>query len=309
VRAALSILAILLAGCVEPPGLSPALAPSLPPQLFLSSLMTLDARPDGEAAAVRAAPFFQAWQAGTDYPTWVADPPASDMRVTSLDVTLFVRATGPVAQSGRFPDIMVYAGNGPSWIGFGSRSDYDAFVPGRTYEIAVPVALPAGGLWISPDAPLGIKVVPVMMQQDQADIEILVGGPEASRVDATAQPLAVARGAQTRGSGEGEVTGTIYAGAAAPATTSARVPIRIPANATYVLAWMNTTSNQGVPDLDLGIEAPNGTALATSGTPTPREALRLSAANLVGEGDYRLVVTTAGSPHATWRVEWTIGTS
>lgn len=303
VRAALVGTVILLVGCVTPNAVPTFHLQALPPaQVWLTSAFTLNADPPLEEETVAAAPFFQAWQAGGDYPTWVADATTGDVLVDALQVTLVVRATGPVVQSARFPDIMVYAGSGPAWMGYGERRDTDAFVPGQTYRVDVTVALPPGGLWISPDAPLGLKIVPVMLQQDQSELEIVVG-PHASIATLHALPAPPPRGAPVHAEAEGEVTGTMYAGAAAPATTSQRFPVELPANAT-LLAWMNTTVNQGVPDLDLALEGPSGKVIAGSGTPTPREALRLRPENLEGAGTYQLVVTTAGSPHATFHLDW-----
>lgn len=302
-------LALALAGCVAPFAAEEQPAPA-PTQrtAFLHSAMKLADAAEENASAVRAGSFFRAWAAGADYPTWLADPPAEDALVTALNVTLFVRATGPVVESARFPDVMVYAGSGDAWMGYGERRDVSAFVPGTTYELAVEVALPAGGLWLPAGESLGLKVVPVMMQEDdQADVEILLGGDAASGATWTQAPLDVPRGRETRGEATGEVVGTVYAGAAAPPTTSHRTPLAIPPDATYVVAWMNTTENVGIPDIDLSLEGPGGATLATSGTPTPREALRIARQNLEGPGDHALVVTTAGSPRATFTLEWVVG--
>lgn len=307
-------LALALVGCVEAPTAEelPGLVPPLPDALFLTSLMTLDTTADNETMAVRATPFFQSWQAGDDYPTWLADPPRGDFLVTSVNTTLYVRASGPVAPTGRFPDLLVYAGAGDAWMGYGSRGGSapnvpgsNPYVPGTTYKIEIEVALPEGGLWVSPEAPLGLKVVPVVVQQDGSHLEILVGGDEASAIQIASTRIDVSRSGETRGNADGEVTGTMYAGPAAPDTTSQRIPLSIPPGASYLLAWMNTTESQGVPDLDLSLAAPDGTILASSGTPTPREVLRVAP---LTAGDHELVVTTAGSPQARFRVEWTLGT-
>lgn len=315
VAPALAAALVTLAGCAAPETGAPGGdegAFALPSSLtgHLHSTMTLTPEPEGSLSVVRTGSFFEAWAAGDDYPTWFADPLGEHALVTSLAVKLFVQTTGPVVESGRFPDIMVYAGAGDAWMGYGERRDLSAFVPGEVYELDVEIGLPPGGLWLGPDVGLGLKVVPVMLQQDDdADVEILLGGSEsASRATWALAPHAMPSDVEeTADSAEGEVVGTIYAGAAAPPTTSARIPLPLAADTAYVLAWMNTTDNVGVPDIDLSIEAPNGTVLVGSGTPTPREALRLAAANLAGAGDYALVVTTAGSPRATFSLEWVVG--
>ncbi|HVM44568.1 MAG TPA: hypothetical protein VM582_01435, partial [Candidatus Thermoplasmatota archaeon] len=112
---------------------------------------------------------------------------------------------------------------------------------------------------------------------------------------------------QVRGSDTGEVVGTIYAGPAAPPTTSTRFAVSVPPGAAYLAAWMNTTQSVGVPDIDLSVVSPDGDTIVTSGTPTPREAIRIAGPNLKAPGDYSLVVTTAGSPRASFRVEWIVG--
>lgn len=276
---------------------------------YFHSAMTLAPEPETNESAVRTGAFFQAWAAGDDYPTWAADPLGADALVTEAIVTLFVSVTGPVVESARFPDIMVYAGSGDAWMGYGERRDLNALQPDQIYEIEVEIDLPQGGIWVPAGEPFGLKVVPVMLQQDErADVMILLGGKRPSAVRWSVAPLELPPSTPTRGSAFGEVIGTIYAGPAAPPTTSASTPLEIPDGAAYVVAWMNTTDNVGVPDIDLSILAPGGETIATSGTPTPREAIRIAGPNLQGGGDYALVVTTAGSPRATYRLEWIVGT-
>ena len=275
---------------------------------YFHSAMTLAARPEENASAVRTGAFFQRWAAGDDYPTFVADPLGSDALVTAATVTLFLEATGPVVESGRFPDIMVYGGSGDAWMGFGDRRDVTALRPGQVVELEVELEFPAGGLWVPAAEGFGLKVVPVMMQQDEnADIRILLGGERASQVRWTVQALRLPSSTPVVGSGQGEVVGTIYAGPAAPRTTSARVALDVPEGSAYVVAWMNTSESVGIPDLDLAIVGPDGETIATSGTPTPREAVRIAGPNLRGGGEYSLVVTTAGAPRASFRVEWVVG--
>ncbi|HUR70121.1 MAG TPA: hypothetical protein VM370_12825, partial [Candidatus Thermoplasmatota archaeon] len=225
------------------------------------------------------------------------------------NVTLYIQVTGPVVENPRFPDIMVYGGSGDAWMGFGSRTDYHAFTPGQVYEMEVELAMPTGGLWLAPDVGFGLKVVPVMLQQaNDADVEILLGGENdtASRVAWSYVPLDVPPATPTRGEATGEVVGTIYA-PVPPPTTSHRTPLPLPEGTRYVLAWMNTTENVGVPDIDLSIALPNGTVIAGSGTPTPREAIRIAGPYLAGAGEYGLIVTTAGSPRAQFKLEWIVG--
>lgn len=303
------LLAVTVAGC-----LAPASTTATPPAWaadhvsYLHSAMTLAPAPEKNESVVRTGAFFQAWAAGDDYPTWVADPLPEHARATAATVTLFLRASGPVVESGRFPDIMVYGGSGDAWMGFGSRGDLHAIAPGEVVEVEVELTMPEGGLWLAPDVGFGLKIVPVMLQQnDTADVEILVGGDSGSRVRWTAEPMAVAEAQGEPGEAEGEVVGTIYAGPAAPPTTSARIPLSVPPDAVWLVVWMNTTASAGVPDVDLGIEGPDGALLATAGTPTPREAIRLAGTSLPGPGEYQLVVTTAGAPRAQFKLEWQLG--
>jgi len=203
---------------------------------------------------------------------------------------------------------MVYGGAGDAWTAFGSRSDLNAIAPGETLEVEVELTMPEGGLWLAPDVGFGLKVVPVMLQQDEhADVQIVVGGDRGSRVRWSVEPMPVADARAERGDATGEVTGTIYAGPAAPPTTSARTPLAVPPDAAWLIVWMNTTSHIGVPDVDLGVEGPDGALLATAGTPTPREAIRLGGTSLPGPGAYQLVVTTAGAPRAQFTLEWQLG--
>lgn len=302
------VLALAAAGCLAPGAEREEAVAARELVSFFHSAMLLADAPEENGSVVRTGGFYESWAAGVDYPTWVADPLDGHARVTEATVTLYLRATGPVVESVRFPDVMVYGGAGDAWMGFGSRTDLNAIVPGEVLELEVEVVMPEGGLWLAPDTGFGLKIVPVMLQQDErADVEILVGGETPSQVRWSIEPLDVADPASIeRGADTAEVVGTIYAGPAAPPTTSARVPLVVPEDAVWIVAWMNTTDHVGIPDIDLGIEAPDGTAIATSGTPTPREAIRVAADNLHGGGEYALVVTTAGSPRAEVTVEWLV---
>lgn len=258
------------------------------------------------SAAVATGGFFRAWAEGDDYPTWRAEPAPRDLLVTGVSVHLVVRATGPVVETARFPDIMVYAGGGESWLGYGSAQTEGVLVPGRTYEFPVDVQGPEGGLWVPRGEQFGVKVVPVMLQEDGADVEVLVG-PQGSTVSWHQAPL----GAEPRPAVSERVAGTVagsaYAGEAAPETTSARYPVSLPGDATAFLAWMNVTANEGVPDVDLSLEREDGTVVAFSGTPTPREHLKLAGGAIQAPGDHVIVVTSYGSARASFTLEWAIG--
>lgn len=305
----LAVLAmVVMAGCLSPvaPGGETTAPWASERDVYLRSTMTLADAPEDEARSVAMRPFFQAWAAGDDYPTWLLDPTGRDALVTSLHVTLFLRVTGPVLTSARFPDVMVYAGSDDAWMGYGELRAMSAFTPGEVYEIGFEIALPRGGLWLAPDGRLGLKVVPVMTQQEQANVEVLLGPETPSGARLRIEPLEVARGSEVSGDGGGQVVGTMYAQQAAPPTTRHATPIDLPPGASYLVAWMNTTESVGVPDLDLSLVDADGKDVAGSGTPTPREAIRVPAAALAGE-DASLVVTTAGAPRATFRLEWRIG--
>lgn len=303
------VLLFLVGGCLSRGGDEPSGSVLGSRTSFFHSAMTLADVAEANESVVRTGAFFQAWAAGEDYPTWVADALDRDALVTAATATIYVQVTGPVVESVRFPDIMVYAGSGDAWMGYGDRRDLSAFQPGQIYEVEVEIAFPEGGMWIPAAEGFGIKVVPVMLQQDErADVQILLGGERGSRVAWTVAPLDVPASTPVRGSDAGEVIGTVYAGPAAPPTTSASFPFEVPDGAAYVVAWMNTTENVGVPDIDLSIAAPGGDVIATSGTPTPREAVRIAGPNLPSGGDYSLIVTTAGSPRASFKLEWIVGT-
>jgi hypothetical protein len=306
------VLMMLLAGCITP--FSAPLSASETPETrtsYFHSAMTLAASPEDNMSVVRTGGFYESWAAGDDYPTWVADPMGHDVRITTATVTLYLQVSGPVVESERFPDIMVYGGSGEAWMGFGSRTDLLAFQPDQVYKVEVELTMPVGGLWLPPAEGFGLKIVPVMLQQDdRADIEILLGGNDtASQVAWTFEELELPEATPERGETTGDVTGTIYVGPAAPPTTSQRTPLPLGDDTAWVVAWMNTTENVGIPDIDLSIVSPNGTTLATSGTPTPQEAIRVSQENLAGAGEYGLVVTTAGSPRASFKIEWFVGRS
>lgn len=305
-------LALAAAGCLgssDPPagGATPDAGSPVDHTGFFTSDMGLAPTAEADAAAVRSGSFFQAWAQGTDYPTWESDALGADQIVHNLSITLFVRSTGPVVESVRFPDIMVYAGAGGAWMGFNSTKFASVLVPGQVYEITMALAVPEGGLVIPRGERLGFKVVPVMHQNDAADVEILVGGEQATVVTFTATPTTLPAPALSAGSDAGEATGSAYAGDAAPPTVSHVTSVPTTAVPQAFLVWMNVTDHAGIPDIDLALLAPDGTQLAFGGTPTPREFIRLSAPNLRDAGEYSIVVTSYGSARATFSIEWLVG--
>lgn len=306
-RAALLALAVLLAGCAAPPPAGPdgdaprARAAFFTPDMALAE----DAPPD--VAGVRAGSFFRAWAAGTDYPTWRAAPAARDVTVGNVTVDLVLRVTGPVASTFRFPDVMVYAGAGEAWMTINTTPAAPVLLPGQEYAFTLSIPVPQGGLWVPAGEAFGLKVVPVMHQNEQADVEVLVG-PDKSRAAWTEAPVAPpAVAAWTTGADAGEAVGSEYAGPAAPPTARHRTTVEVNGTAPVLLAWMNTTQNQGVPDLDLELVSPDGESLVFAGTPTPREFIRLAPFNLPGPGAYTLVTHNYGSARASFTVEWAVG--
>ena len=300
---------VLLAGCLGAPG-------PVPPGVdggegasrvaWLTSGMGFAARPEESRAAVRAGSFYADWAQGTDYPTWEGEPMAAPTRVLDLSVELLVDVSGPVVQSPRFPDIMVYGGAGGAWMGFNSTNELTALVPGQLYRWKADLVLPEGGLWLPAGERLGVKVVPVMLQSDAADVLVLVGQEDGSRVSWTEArgvevPTAKGEGAQ------GEVVGSAYAGQAAPPTTSHVTKVSLEGAPRAFLVWMNVTGSQGVPDIDLAVRGPDGADVTSSGTPTPKEFIRLGPDNLRGPGEYEVVVTSYGSARATFTLEWATG--
>lgn len=311
-RRSLALVALLLAGCVDPaaddapPGTDAMLPPVDEGLRFLTADMALsrDAPADG---AVRAGSFFRAWAEGADYVTWESAPFDADRAVTELSVHLALRATGPVATSGRFPDVMVYGGSGGSWIAFASQQSVaPVLVPGTVYAVDLALAVPEGGLVVPRGEKLGLKVVPVMHQNEAADIEVLVG-PEGSTATWTAAAVALPALDLAGESYDGEVAGSAYAGDAAPPSTRHRAVATVPATKSALLVWMNTTGNEGIPDIDLSIVGPDGVEVASSGTPTPREFVRLMAPNLREAGEYTIVVASYGSARASFHVDWLAG--
>lgn len=311
-RAPALLVALLLAGCADAPGEPPA-GPSPPaapaPRLaHLTSTMGLAPAPEDAEGAVRTGGFFRAWAEGASYVAWRTPAFSEGAVVDNLSVRLALRVTGPVVESARFPDVMVYGGSGESWLSFGSRRDLDSvLVPGRVYEIDVALAPPVGGLAVPAGETLGLMVVPVMHQNEAADVEVLVGGAAGSHANWTEAPLAAPVGAAAPGRADGEVVGSAYAGEQAPPSTRHRTAVDVPAGATGLLVWMNVTQHQGVPDVDLEVVSPDGEAVASSGTPTPREFARLLSPNLAGRaGEWTIVVTSYGSARATFALEWQV---
>ena len=275
---------------------------------FFTSEMALAPEAPPETSGVGAGSFFLAWSEGRDYPTWEDAPVATDVRVENITSTLFLRSTGPVVETVRFPDVMIYAGAGGAFMGFASAKFASVLVPGEVYEVPLALTTPAGGLFIPAGERLSFKVVPVMHQNDAADVEILVGGDAASTVAWLETPATSPEDLTlTHGDAAGEATGSAYAGDAAPESVRHLTVVPTTSAPRAFLVWMNTTDHTGVPDIDLSLEGPDGAEIAFSGTPTPREFLRLGAANLHEAGDYTIVVTSYGSARATFTVEWLVG--
>lgn len=304
----LSALAVALAGCAAQ-GPDPAGTPVLPVAraAFFTADMGLAEDAPADVAAVPAGSFFQAWAAGDDYPTWRAAPAPRDVTVDNASVEVVLRVTGPVARTFRFPDVMVYAGSGDAWMTINTTATPPVLLPGEEYRYTLPLPSPAGGLWVPAGESFGLKVVPVMHQNEQADVEVLVG-PDKSRASWRETPVdAPVVQAWASGSDAGEVVGSEYAGAAAPPTARHRTVVEANGTAPVLLAWLNTTQNQGVPDLDLELISPSGASLVFAGTPTPRESIRLAPFNLEGPGAYTLVTHNYGSARAAFTVEWRVG--
>lgn len=304
-RVPLLLAALLLAGCAGAVDRDDA-AEDAPREVaaFFTPDMTLAAAAPTDVAAVPAGSFFQAWAGGKDYPTWRAPPAERDVAVGNVSVEVVLRVTGPVARTFRFPDVMVYAGSGDAWMTINTTATPPVLLPGQEYRYLLAIPSPKGGAWVPAGEAFGLKVVPVMHQNEQADVEILVG-PEKSYASWTETPVAppIVRD-WTEGKDAGSITGSEYAGPAAPPTARHRTALEVNVEQPTLLAWMNTTSNDGVPDLDFELISPSGQSLVFAGTPTPREMLRLAPFNLEGPGTYTLVTHNYGSAQASFTVEW-----
>ena len=309
-RLGAAVVALVLSGCVVQLQAAPAPAVPVERQAFLTSDMTLSSAPEATQHAVREGSFFATWAAGADHPTWLAAPQPSSVLVENVTVHVFLRATGPVARTFRFPDVLPYAGSGGAWMAVGNATTPTVLVPGTTYEFNMTLAGPAGGMWIPTGERLGAKIAVVMHQNDITDVELLLGGATPSGLYWTEKAGADAPTTFERGRAEGDVLGSAYAGSAAPDSVRFAAPVHANATPRALLAWMNATDHQGIPDVDLELRGPNGTVLAFSGTPTPREMIRLGAEDLAaaGAGDYSVAAISYGSARAHVTLEWAIAT-
>ena len=309
-RHAAPILAILLAGCLVPQLAAPPPSLDGPREGWLSLQGNLTQAPGDALATIRMGSFFESWAQGKDYPTFRAPALDRNVIVEGATATLRIDATGPVARTIRFPDVLVYAGSGEAWMGVGNATTPPVLAPGQEYRFEVPLAMPPGGLFVPAGERFGVKVVVVMHQNDAADVELRVGTPAGSRVEWTQRETqALPPLAWMTGRDEAQVAGSAYAGNASTGSERHQTPIRATAAPVLLLAWMNTTAHEGVPDLDLRVISPDGEQLAFSGTPTPREMLRLGPMNLRGPGEYRVEVVSYGSARATASVEWALATA
>lgn len=309
-RATLLVTMLALAGCIQAdgePGGEMA-QPSTERQGYFTRDMTLTAAAEPDEAAVRAGSFFQKWAAGTDYPTWRAPPEGSDIAIENVTVDLTIRVTGPVAQTFRFPNVMVYSGSDDAWMSINTTPTPPILLPGQTYRYTLPIPQPTGGTWIPAGGAFGLKVVPVMHQNDAADVQVIVGGEQGSTVTWTQRavpPLPTLT--LSAGKDAAELAGSEYAGQAAPASARHRTAAPMDGTPRLLVAWLNTTETQGIPDLDLEVQGPDGTQLVFAGTPTPREMVRLREFNLPAPGEYGLIGHNYGSARAKYTIEWATG--
>lgn len=305
---ALAPLLLLLAGCVAPVNAPGSAGEAGARAAFLAPDMTLANASAPTETAVRVGSFFTSWADGVDYPTWRA--PAARVGLVVDDITAHVRlrVTAPVAKTFRFPDVLVYGGSGDAWMALGNASTPPVLAPGQDYAFDIKLAAPAGGLWLPAGESFGLKVVVVMHQNDAADVQVMLGGPDPSGARWTERSGAATFPSDaTEGKDAGDVAGSAYAGAATPESARHRTPVAMHSPARGLVAWMNTTDHDGVPDLDLSFAGRDGKDIAYAGTPTPREMLRLGPANLAATGPYALVVTSYGSAKASFTLEWRAG--
>lgn len=302
VRAAL-LLVLALAGCIA------ATPPPAPAEAhaFLAADGKLAPAPAPEGK-VAAGSFFASWAQGSDYATWTSAPFPRDVLVENLTAHVKLRATGPVTTSARFPDLMAYAGSGGAWMGYGNATLGPALAPNEEKVVDIAIGVPAGGLWIPAGESLGLKLVPVMTQSSANDLEFLVGGETGSALRWVERAAPHRAGPPSQGNVEnGETTGSAYAGSAAPASTFQRFDVTLRERPGWLVAWMNVTDAQGIPDVDLFVEDAQGKTVGFSGTPTPHETVRFAPENLPADGRVTLVVASYGSAHATFNLAWKAG--
>lgn len=291
-RAFVVVMAIALAGCVGPSGEPPgtgddAVAP--PPQgpsgtWFLAGPDALgpDAPTGDVPDRIPVASFPRTWGARDGFPTFTGAPLESDsgLRITGGNVTLFAEPRGVALSTTRFVEWIAYVGAPGFPNAAGVIRAEAVHMQGEVREITIPIAVPAGGSVVFAGEPIQVIVFPVQTQDDAADpvtLDLLVNARatdarvvletapwNSSIVGIEGQPIHA----------EGSLTGSAYAGER-EGFSSRTHPFDLPDDAIGFVARLDATEGAPFPDLDLAILGPDGSEVASSGTPYSREAVRV----------------------------------
>lgn len=305
-----------LAGCLgsqqtaDPADGRPAADPtggSLASELYLTGAMALTPTPptSDEPEAVPVGSFYTAWAQGDEQPTWTAKGPVeAPVRITEAALSFHYTAetavvtTGPQDQG--FPEFVVYLGTEAAPMAWASVAGPDIVQEGEIVEAEAPLTLPEGGLVLPAGAMPVVKIAPVQAQQEQgARLEVLVNATSTpSRVELTTEPIELVETTeQPVLDEEGQLAGSAYALGQTEGASSMSFPVEVPATAVGLTASLERTTGVGIADIDLEVQAPDGTIIAQSVTPEDDEGLALYAPNLAvgGPGTWTLVVTNYGN--------------
>lgn len=310
------LVALVLAGCSAPAARPPAASGDVTPAtatFWLTDVGFTTAPPvDGEPVRVPSGNFFDAWARGEGLPTWRGAGPDATVLATAVRVVAWAESPEGAAQAGRFPSYIAYVGNEGFLQGQASLEPLGAVQPGDRRELVFDLALPAGGLVLVAGEPLELLLTPVQSNDDRAQgIDFLVGSastPSRVEIDATPVTLPAREDGEEHARDEshtGTLAGSAYAPTGAVEGVSARTfPFEVDADALEVTVTMTVTSNVGIPDVDLIVYMPDGTAAADSVTPYGVEAVRLLAPNLDagGRGTWTAQVVDYGSASADFEI-------
>lgn len=304
-------LAVVLAGCAAPAPAPASDDPAVVATWWLTdTAFSRDAPPEGEPIRVPSGNFFDAWRRGEGLPTWRGPAPDATLLATAVRVVAWAEAPNGAAQGGRFPSYIAYVGNAGYLQAQASLPPLGVVPPGDRRELVFDLALPAGGLVLRADEPLELLLTPVQSNDDRAQgIDFLVGSaatPSRVEVEGTRLALPPTGDDEHRDSHTGRLAGSAYAPTGAvEGVSAATFPFDVPEGATEATVTMTVTSNVGIPDVDLTVYMPDGTAAANSVTPYGVEAVRLLAPNLAagGSGTWTAEVVDYGSATAEFALE------
>ncbi len=227
------------------------------------------------------------------HPQWVqGDPPKSwlgpgGLAIFEASATLVFRATDLATTTLIRDDLTIWWGSQDSTIAHASAAGPMGYQPGDRVTVTMDLEIPRNGLWFGPEEMMRAQVATYTTDGPNLDrMELLVGGPDGSRIQMAAQDIAHGAFEEDATNETERWTGTHGGDCVNGATQFIEHTI----DAALVRSLHLTGSGTGVQDLDVYV-LQDGERIMRSHDPGLTEVLRLREANLDGiEGDLTLQV-------------------